>query len=59
VHGAYRLSTRLFAVVVCGLGIAMIVTTLIRGGGPFALGVIAGAGFVMMGAARFYLASQQ
>ena len=58
-HGAYRQSTRLFAVVVCGLGIAMIVTTLIRGGGPLALGVIAGVGFVAMGAARFDLASQQ
>ena len=45
--------------VVCALGIAMIVMTLIRGGGPLALGVIAGVGFVMLGAARLYLASQQ
>ena len=41
------------------LGVAMIVSTLVRGGGPLALGVVAGAAFVLLGAARVYLASRE
>ena len=55
-HRAYRQSTRLFAGAICGLGLAMIVTTLVRGGGALAIGVVVGAAFVALGAGRLYLA---
>ena len=55
-HRAYRQSTRLFAAAILGLGLAMIVTTLARGGGALALGVVVGIAFVGLGAGRLYLA---
>ena len=56
---AYRNSTRLFGSLVCLLGVAIIVSTIARGGGPLALGVIVGVGFVVFGAGRVYLASER
>ena len=58
-HRAYRQSTRLFAVAILGLGLAMIVTTLARGGGALALGVVVGVAFVALGAGRLYLAGDR
>ena len=58
-HRAYRQSTRVFAATICGLGVAMIVTTLARGGGGLALGVVVGAAFVVLGAGRLYLAGDR
>ena len=58
-RGLYRHSTRVFGAVTCALGAAMIVATLVSGGGPLALGVVVGAGFLVIGAGRLYLASQQ
>lgn len=58
-HRAYRQSTRLFAAAICGLGVAMIVTTIARGGGALALGVVVGALFVGLGAGRLYLAGDR
>ena len=58
-HRAYRQSTRVFAAAICGLGLAMIVTTLVRGGGALALGVVVGAAFVALGAGRLYLAGDR
>jgi multisubunit Na+/H+ antiporter MnhB subunit len=59
VHRAYRHSTRLFAAAILGLGLAMIVTTLARGGGALALGVVVGVVFVALGAGRLYLAGDR
>jgi hypothetical protein len=59
VHRAYRQSTRLFAIALCCLGIAMVVVTIVRGGGPFAFGVVLGAAFVAIGASRLYLAADR
>ena len=56
---AYRQSTRIFAVAICALGVAMIVTTIVRGGGPLALGVVVGVAFVGLGAGRLYLAGDR
>jgi hypothetical protein len=56
---AYLHSTRLFALLTCALGAAMVVATVIRGGGPLALGVIVGAAFVAIGAGRLYLAGHR
>ena len=58
-HRAYHQSTRLFAAALCGLGLAMIVTTLVRGGGALALGVVVGIAFVGLGAGRLYLAGDR
>jgi hypothetical protein len=40
----------------CAVGVVMVVTTVTRGGGPLALGVIVGALFAVLGAARVALA---
>jgi hypothetical protein len=59
VHRAYRQSTRVFAVVIFGLGVAMVVTTIARGGGALALGLIVGLAFMGIGAGRLYLAGDR
>ena len=43
---------RALSAVILGLGIAMIVSTLARGGGPLAVGVFMGVAFVLLGALR-------
>jgi drug/metabolite transporter (DMT)-like permease len=53
---AYRHSTRLLGALIAVLGVAMVVTTLARGGGPLALGVVLGVLFTVLGCARVYLA---
>ena len=58
-HRAYRQSTRVLGAAICGLGVAMIVTTLVRGGGGLALGIVVGAAFVLLGAGRLYLAGDR
>ena len=50
---------RVFAAALCGLGLAMIVTTVVRGGGALALGVVVGVAFVALGAGRLYLAGDR
>ena len=55
----YRNSTRVLGALVCLLGIAVVVSTLARGGGPLSLGVVLGVGFIVFGAGRVYLASGQ
>jgi hypothetical protein len=39
----------------CLIGVAMVVSTLVRGGGPAAFGVIVGVLFVLAGAGRLYV----
>lgn len=51
----YRLAVRIFSVTIIGFGLAMVIVTLARGGGPLALGVIFGLLFVGVGCGRFYL----
>ena len=55
---AYRHSTRVLGGALFVLGVAMVVATLARGGGPLALGVIAGLAFALLGAGRVFLASR-
>ena len=38
------------------IGVAMVVSALARGGGPFALGVVLGTMLALLGAGRFWLA---
>jgi hypothetical protein len=54
----YRGVTRLFAVVILGFGIAIIVITLINGGGPLSAGVLIGLLFSALGAGRLYLSTR-
>jgi hypothetical protein len=41
------------------IGIALLVSTLVRGGGPLAIGVLLGVLFVLAGAGRLYLAREE
>jgi hypothetical protein len=58
VERAYRHSTRVLGLALCALGVAMVATTLARGGGPLAIGVLVGVAFVVLGAGRAYLAAR-
>jgi hypothetical protein len=51
----YQLAVRIFSVTIIGFGLAILVVTLARGGGPGALGVVFGFLFVALGSARLYL----
>ena len=52
----HRGATRVMSAVIVLIGIALLVSTLARGGGPLAIGVLLGVLFVLAGAGRFYLA---
>ena len=41
------------------LGVAMVVATIARGGGPLALGVVVGVAFALLGAGRLVLAARR
>jgi hypothetical protein len=51
----YQLAVRTFSVVIIGFGLVMIVLTLVRGGGPLAVGFLFGLLFIGLGLARLYL----
>jgi hypothetical protein len=55
-RGAHQGTTRLLSVTLVLLGVAMIVSTLARGGGPTAYGLLIGLLFVVAGGARLWLA---
>ena len=55
-HGVYLGSTRLFGALMLAIGVVMVVSTIARGGGPLALGVILGVMFALLGAGRLLLA---
>jgi hypothetical protein len=51
----HRSATRAMSVVMVVLGVAILVSTVARGGGPLAIGVLLGAMFVAAGAGRLYV----
>ena len=53
---AYRAVTRIFALIILGFGLAIIIVTIANGGGPLASGVLIGILFTLLGAGRLYLA---
>jgi len=53
---AYFESAKVLSVLLVLIGVAMIVSTLVRGGGPLAIGLILGVAFVALGLARIRLA---
>ena len=50
--------TKVLSSVILALGVVIVVRTLVAGGGPASVGVLLGAVFVAIGAARLYLASR-
>ena len=50
---AHRASTRVIGIVTFLLGLTLIGITIARGGGPLAVGVVAGVLFVILGAVRY------
>lgn len=54
----YRAVTRIFAVVILGFGLAILVVTLANGGGPLSLGFLLGLVFTGLGVGRLYLATR-
>jgi hypothetical protein len=55
VTDAYSKSQRVLGGLLSVVGVAMVVATLARGGGPLALGMIVGVLFVALGVARIWL----
>jgi len=56
VDRAYLASSLALNALLCLVGLVMVVSTLVRGGGVLALGVLLGVAFVGLGAARLRLA---
>jgi hypothetical protein len=56
VDRGFLAASRVLGALLVGIGAAMVVTTLARGGGPLSLGVLVGAAFTILGAARIRLA---
>ena len=54
----YRSSTVVIGSLTCLIGVAMVVTTLARGGGPLAVGFVVGVLFALLGAGRVVLAAR-
>ena len=52
----YVLATRAFSITIIGFGLAIVVITLVRGGGPLSTGLLLGLLFVALGVGRLYLA---
>ena len=55
---AYHASIRAFSVVFLALGLALLVATLIAGGGPLSIGTLLGLAFLAVGAGRLWIASR-
>jgi hypothetical protein len=52
----YRAVTRIFSVVIIGFGIAILIVTLVNGGGLISAGFLLGLMFTAIGVARLYIA---
>jgi hypothetical protein len=51
----YQLAVRIFSVTIIGFGVVILIVTLVRGGGPLAVGVLFGLLFIALGSGRLYL----
>ena len=58
VERAYLAGSRALSAMLCVVGLLLVVLTLVRGGGPLALGTVLGVLFVALGVARLRLARQ-
>lgn len=55
VDEGYQLAVRVFSVAIIGSGLAILVLTLARGGGPLSTGIVFGLVFTAVGCGRLYL----
>lgn len=53
--GVYDRSIRLVSLVYLVIGVAILVLTVARGGGPLSLGMLLGIAFIAVGVARYML----
>jgi hypothetical protein len=51
----HKSSTRLLSILMIVIGLALVVRTVVAGGGALATGILLGVLFVLAGAARLYL----
>jgi hypothetical protein len=51
----HDLLTRVLSLVMAAIGVVMLVTTLVGGGGPLSRGVLLGVLFIAAGLGRFYV----
>jgi len=54
----HRKATRVSSIALIVVGIAILVSTVARGGGPLATGILLGVLFCLAGAGRLYVAQQ-
>ena len=54
----YHSAVRGFSLVFVGLGLVLLVVTLVKGGGPLSLGVLMGIAFVAIGIGRLWVSSR-
>jgi hypothetical protein len=54
----YHGSVRLFSLVFIALGLVLLVSTLVNGGGPLSVGTLLGLAFLAVGAGRLWVASR-
>ena len=54
----YHGSVRALSALMAGLGVAILVTTLVAGGGPVSLGTMLGLAFIAVGVGRLWLLSR-
>lgn len=57
--GLHRASTLVLSALMMLIGIALVVVTLVKGGGPLARGVVFGALFAAAGAGRLYFTARR
>jgi len=54
----YRGSVRLLSLVFVALGLTLLVSTLVRGGGALSIGVLLGIAFLVVGMGRLWIAAK-
>jgi hypothetical protein len=54
----YRGSIRAFSFVFVALGLALLASTVVNGGGPLSVGTLLGAVFVAVGAGRLWISAR-
>jgi hypothetical protein len=54
----YRGSVRAFSLVFVALGLLILISTLVNGGGPLSVGTVLGLAFLAVGAGRLWIASR-
>jgi hypothetical protein len=57
-QGAYRGAVRAFSLAFVAIGMALLVTTLVNGGGPASVGFLMGIVFVAIGVLRLWSAGR-